>query len=115
MVRFAAIVVATACALCTASAHAQLNSNFPQPPRPPADIPNRPGDFFPARPPPPFQNEPPPQQAGPQPANTAPQPDDTVVTEMPTQKIPNERAVFTGLDKITGRIINFDAAINETV
>ena len=34
---------------------------------------------------------------------------------MPTQKIPNERAVFTGLDKITGRIINFDAAINETV
>ena len=54
---------------------------------------------------------PPPQQ----PANTAPQPDDTVVTEIPTQKIPNERAVFTGLDKITGRIINFDAAINETV
>jgi hypothetical protein len=54
---------------------------------------------------------PPPQQ----PADTAPQPDDTIVTEMPTQKIPNERAVFTGLDKITGRIINFDAAINETV
>ena len=51
----------------------------------------------------------------PQPADTAPQPDDTIVTEMPTQKIPNERAVFTGLDKITGRIINFDAAINETV
>jgi hypothetical protein len=34
---------------------------------------------------------------------------------MPTQKIANERAVFSGLDKITGRIINFDAAINETV
>jgi hypothetical protein len=64
----------------------------------------------PARPLPQPANPPPPQ-----PANTAPQPDDTVVTEAPTQKIPNERAIFTGLDKITGRIINFDAAINETV
>jgi len=34
---------------------------------------------------------------------------------MPTQKIPNARAVFSGLDKITGRIISFDAAIGETV
>jgi hypothetical protein len=51
-----------------------------------------------------------------QPADTAAvQPDDTVVTETPTQKIPNDRAVFSGLDKITGRIISFDAAINETV
>ncbi len=51
----------------------------------------------------------------PQPADTAPQPDDTVVTETPTQKIVNGRAVFSGLDKITGRIISFDAAIGETV
>jgi len=51
----------------------------------------------------------------PQPADTAPQSDDTVVTETPTQHIPNGRAVFAGLDKITGRIISFDAAINETV
>jgi len=51
----------------------------------------------------------------PQPADTAPQSDDTVVTETPTQKIPNGRAVFSGLDKITGRIISFDAAVNETV
>jgi hypothetical protein len=51
----------------------------------------------------------------PQPADTAPQSDDTVVTETPTQKIPNGRAVFSGLDKITGRIISFDAAIGETV
>ena len=43
------------------------------------------------------------------------QPDDTVITEMPTQKIENTRAVFAGLDKITGRIISFDAAIGETV
>ena len=42
-------------------------------------------------------------------------PDDTIVTEMPTQKIANARAVFSGLDKITGRIISFDAAIGETV
>ena len=49
------------------------------------------------------------------PADTAPQSDDTVVTETPTQKIPNGRAVFSGLDKITGRIISFDAAIGETV
>lgn len=51
----------------------------------------------------------------PQPADTSPQPDDTVVTEMPSQKIANGRAVFAGLDKITGRIISFDAAIGETV
>ncbi len=50
-----------------------------------------------------------------QPADTSVQPDDTVVTETPTQKIPNGRAVFSGLDKITGRIISFDAAIGETV
>jgi hypothetical protein len=51
----------------------------------------------------------------PQPADTAPQSDDTVVTVTPTQKIENGRAVFSGLDKITGRIISFDAAIGETV
>src|SRR5256714_1788838 len=31
------------------------------------------------------------------------------------QKIPNNSAVFSGLDKITGRIISFDVALNETV
>jgi hypothetical protein len=52
----------------------------------------------------------------PQPADTAPPPpDNSVVTEMPTQKIENARAMFSGLDKITGRIISFDAAIGETV
>ena len=74
----------------------------------------------------PQQIGPGPQQAGPaapqpanpappQPADTSPKPDDTIVTEMPTQKIANGRAVFSGLDKITGRIISFDAAIGETV
>ena len=37
------------------------------------------------------------------------------MTEPPAQKIPNNQAVFSGLDKITGRIISFDVAINETV
>jgi hypothetical protein len=55
------------------------------------------------------------QTANPPPADATAKPDDTIVTEMPTQKIANARAVFSGLDKITGRIISFDAAIGETV
>jgi hypothetical protein len=43
------------------------------------------------------------------------QPGDEVVTEPPAQKIVNKKASFSGLDKITGRIINFDADIGETV
>ncbi len=34
---------------------------------------------------------------------------------LPAAKINNPTAVFSGLDKITGRIITFDVAINETV
>jgi len=37
------------------------------------------------------------------------------VIQPPAQKIPNNQAVFSGLDKITGRIISFDVAIGETV
>jgi hypothetical protein len=51
----------------------------------------------------------------PQPADTSPQPGDDVVPEPPSQKIANKSATFSGLDKITGRIIAFDAAIGETV
>jgi hypothetical protein len=47
--------------------------------------------------------------------NTAPQPSDAVTAEPPPQRITNPTAVFAGLDKITGRIISFDVAINETV
>ncbi len=43
------------------------------------------------------------------------QPGDEVVTEPPAQKIVNNKASFSGLDKITGRIINFDEDIGETV
>jgi hypothetical protein len=43
------------------------------------------------------------------------QPGDEVVSEPPAQKIVNKKASFSGLDKITGRIINFDEDIGETV
>jgi hypothetical protein len=62
----------------------------------------------------------PPGQRQPRPANAPPapatlQPGDEVVTEPPAQKIANKQAVFSGLDKITGRIIKFDVEIGETV
>ncbi|MBV8791512.1 MAG: DUF2155 domain-containing protein [Pseudolabrys sp.] len=62
---------------------------------------------------PPGQRQP--RGAPPQPANTAPQPGDEIVVQPPEQKIANPTAVFSGLDKITGRTISFDVAINETV
>ena len=43
-----------------------------------------------------------------------PSPPGDIVTP-PLPKIANPTAVFSGLDKITGRIITFDVAINETV
>jgi hypothetical protein len=49
------------------------------------------------------------------PQDAALQPGDEVVIAPPAQKIPNNQAVFSGLDKITGRIISFDVAIGETV
>jgi hypothetical protein len=89
----------------------------PLPPPPgavvsPANAPaaTAPGAIQPGSLAPPSANAPPQQ-----PAEGSPQLDDTVVTEVPTQKIDNSRAVFSGLDKITGRIISFDAAIGETV
>lgn len=54
-----------------------------------------------------------PRNAPPSPATL--QPGDEVVTEPPAQKIVNKQAVFAGLDKITGRIIKFDAEMGETV
>lgn len=50
-----------------------------------------------------------------QPSDAAPRPGDEVVVAPPPQRIANPTAVFSGLDKITGRIISFDVAINETV
>jgi hypothetical protein len=48
------------------------------------------------------------------PAADVPPPDDTVV-EAPTPHIENGKAIFAGLDKISGRTISFDVAIGETV
>ncbi len=62
---------------------------------------------------PPGQRQP--RGAPAQPADTAPQPGDEVVVAPPPQRIANPTAVFSGLDKITGRITSFDVAINETV
>jgi hypothetical protein len=104
-------------------------------PRPPANVPGRqaypapsPGDARgPAPPqgaiqsqplpPPPGQRQPPPPppRGTPQPGAAAPQPGDEVITALPAEKVPNPTAVFSGLDKITGRIITFDVAVNETV
>jgi hypothetical protein len=55
----------------------------------------------------------PPGGQKPQPASLPPT-NETIV-EPPPHKIANPTAVFSGLDKITGRIISFDVAINETV
>jgi hypothetical protein len=44
-----------------------------------------------------------------------PPPAADMVTAPPPQRISNPTAVFSGLDKITGRITAFDAAIGETV
>jgi hypothetical protein len=62
---------------------------------------------------PPGQRPPPRQQQGRLPP-AAPPPSDDIITP-PAAKITNPTAVFSGLDKITGRIITFDVAINETV
>jgi hypothetical protein len=56
------------------------------------------------------------QPKGPVPPATATlQPGDEVVSEPPASKVTNKKASFSGLDKITGRIINFDEDIGETV
>jgi hypothetical protein len=58
---------------------------------------------------PPGQRQPPgtPQQQQP--------PNEEVIVAPPSQRIANPTAVFSGLDKITGRITSFDVAIDETV
>jgi hypothetical protein len=49
------------------------------------------------------------------PASASLQPGDEVVSEPPSSRVTNKKASFSGLDKITGRIINFDEDIGETV
>jgi hypothetical protein len=64
---------------------------------------------------PPGQRQPRTAPGGAPPTPATLQPGDEVVTEPPAQKITNKQAVFSGLDKITGRIISFDVDIDETV
>jgi hypothetical protein len=60
---------------------------------------------------PPGQRQP---RSTPQPAAVAPE-NDAVALAPPPHRLENPTAVFSGLDKITGRTISFDVAINETV
>src|ERR1700742_845549 len=81
---------------------------------PPAVTPPQPNQGVAVAPPganPPGQR----QQKGVPQAPAALQPGDEVVTEPPAQKIVNKKASFSGLDKITGRIIHFAEDIGETV
>lgn len=86
-----------------------------QPPRP-QQQPTRPArPATPNETPGPVGQEPPRERRQALPGDTvAPAPDETVIAP-PRQRIGNQTAVFSGLDKITGRIIAFDVAINETV
>ena len=90
-----------------------------QPLAPPPGLPSQPaaGPAAQPLPPPNAPGQPAllrPGPAGPAP-ESAPRPGEEVVTAPPAQKIVNPTAVFSGLDKITGRITAFDVAINETV
>ncbi|HWE77959.1 MAG TPA: DUF2155 domain-containing protein [Pseudolabrys sp.] len=90
----------------------QANTNPAQPaPTPAPGAPN-------AQPQQPAQADQPQQPGQPQqPAAATPgaPPTEEVVVAPPPERIANPAAVFAGLDKITGRIISFDVAINETV
>jgi hypothetical protein len=90
-------------------APANISPDQPLPPLPPGQGPST-GPALP-----PGQATPTPAQKPPQPATAAVPPSDEVVVEPPPHKVPNPTAVFAGLDKITGRIISFDVAVNETV
>lgn len=93
----------------------------PLPPPPGASVPPAPGQApqRPLVPTPPAQRgataPAPANSSPPTPAAAAAPPEDDTVVEAPTPHIDNGRAVFSGLDKITGRTTSFDAAIGETV
>jgi hypothetical protein len=89
--------------------------NYPAPPPGVQSRPLPPPDGFPPRSP---AVAAPPQQRPPvrQPTEIpAPPPDDEVIAGPPAKRIIHPNALFSGLDKITGRIINFSVEIGETV
>ena len=83
----------------------------------PATLPQGGNAMPPAQIPPPSQRQPRPGlPSSTAPAAAAPPPPTAdVVAVPPSQRVSNPTAVFSGLDKITGRITAFDAAIGETV
>src|SRR5262249_46464663 len=84
-----------------------------QQPPPPGQGPRQPAQQQQLPPPPPGQRPQQPAQKGKQ---APPQvPTEVTVMQPPDEKITNPTATFSGLDKITGRIISFDVSINETV
>ncbi len=85
---------------------------------PPGSFQSQPLPPPPGTPQPGVANAPPGRQPAAKNAPAAPaslQPGDEVVSEPPATKITNKKASFSGLDKITGRIINFEEDIGETV
>jgi hypothetical protein len=56
-----------------------------------------------------------PRRAAPAPGTPVAPPNDEIVISPASAKITNPTAMFSGLDKVTGRIITFDVAVNETV
>ncbi len=122
MMKSFTLPLAGALALLTVPALAQLQLGAPQPAAPtapatqtqqnpasrlPAPARQRPAAPAPVDPAPAAQDLPPP--------GVAPNAQDETVIAPPKQKISNPTAVFSGLDKVTGRIISFDVSINETV
>ena len=92
---------------------------YPPPPQQtPQNYPPPPGGGVQTRPLPGPDGAPPPRgpavAAPPRPPAAPPPPDDEVVGP-PAQRIIHPTAHFSGLDKITGRIINFPVDIGETV
>jgi hypothetical protein len=94
------------------------SEELPPPPGAPA-APQQPAQAAPGQPTAITPIQPPagaPSQASTPPADASTKPPtEEVIVAPPPQRIANPTAVFSGLDKISGRIISFDVAINETV
>jgi hypothetical protein len=133
-------ILALAAAACTATlAHAQQRNPWDDLMSPRQTLPQqRPQQQLPPPPPPqqqqgiqtsplPAPGQPRQQQATPDPGQspqlpgqkgrptTRQQPGEAAVERPAEQKISNPTAVFSGLDKITGRIFPFEASVDETV
>jgi hypothetical protein len=122
------LVVLLAAVLAAASAHAQQRNpwgdlldpraTMPPPQRqqqPPGGIQTAPLPAPGQRQGSPETNLPPQQPAQKGRPGTKQQPGEAAVERPPEQKVVNPTAIFSGLDKITGRIFPFEVAMDETV